>query len=312
MKVILAVDGSSFSHVAAASLASLPLPGRHRGVDEPAELEFLISSVVNPPEVIVSAQSEMWYPQFIEHQQELAAEALAAAESILRPTAAEITTHQMSGHIGHMLVSQAKRENADLIVVGAKGHTAIGRILLGSVSDYVATHATCSVLVIRPPMSEPVGENPPEPREVRWNQISVAVDQRDVSQAVIKHLCRYGWTNETLTTLTASVRLEVFREDMLSTTTQEAARRRTEALRCAEAAADQLRACGVTVTAETVETDHIGEGLLRAAEAHGSDLIVLGDSGRGAVTRFLLGSTSRYVLRHAHCSVMIVRDPHEP
>ena len=39
---------------------------------------------------------------------------------------------------------------ADLVVIGAKGHSQIDRILLGSTSDYVATHSHCSVLVVRP------------------------------------------------------------------------------------------------------------------------------------------------------------------
>lgn len=38
------------------------------------------------------------------------------------------------------------------------------------------------------------------------------------------------------------------------------------------------------------------------------DLIVMGATGRNAVEKFLVGSTSEYVLRHASCDVLIVRD----
>ena len=47
------------------------------------------------------------------------------------------------------ILTEAKREKVDLIVTGAKGLGAIGRVLLGSVSTRVVQHAACSVLVVR-------------------------------------------------------------------------------------------------------------------------------------------------------------------
>jgi nucleotide-binding universal stress UspA family protein len=49
------------------------------------------------------------------------------------------------------------------------------------------------------------------------------------------------------------------------------------------------------------------EGLVDAARVHGADLIVLGHTGSGYVTRALLGSTAENVLRHAPCDVLVVR-----
>jgi nucleotide-binding universal stress UspA family protein len=43
----------------------------------------------------------------------------------------------------------AKKENADIIIVGYKGYGKEGRFLLGSVTDKVVRHATISVLVVR-------------------------------------------------------------------------------------------------------------------------------------------------------------------
>ncbi|MEM6978314.1 MAG: universal stress protein [Planctomycetota bacterium] len=328
MKVMLAVDGSAFSRACAASLATLPLPGNaaatastsRNEAAEDQDLEIMIVSVVNPPEVVVSTQSEVWYPQFIEHQEEIAKAAISQARAILEPTKAKITSHQTAGHIGHTLVTHAENEDVDLIVVGAKGHSAITRILLGSVSDYVATHATCDVLVIRPPVTAAIDGDATETTDsnlasadivvgdVQWNEIAVTVDHREFSQAVVDRLCQFAWSpSQHITSMTAAVKLEAFREDVMPTAVEEGQRRRDLAMRCAEAAAERFRDAGASATAETTETDHIGEGLIQLAESHKSDLIVLGDSGRGAISSFLLGSTSKYVLRHAHCSVMIIR-----
>lgn len=47
------------------------------------------------------------------------------------------------------ILTEAKQEKVDLIITGAKGLGAIGRVLLGSVSTRVVQHAACSVLVVR-------------------------------------------------------------------------------------------------------------------------------------------------------------------
>ncbi len=47
------------------------------------------------------------------------------------------------------LVQIAKEINADLLVCGAHGWTAVERFLLGSVSDHLVRHASCPVLVVR-------------------------------------------------------------------------------------------------------------------------------------------------------------------
>jgi len=46
------------------------------------------------------------------------------------------------------LVDAAK--NADLLIVGSRGHGGFAGLLLGSVSSQVAHHAPCPVLIVRP------------------------------------------------------------------------------------------------------------------------------------------------------------------
>lgn len=50
-----------------------------------------------------------------------------------------------------------------------------------------------------------------------------------------------------------------------------------------------------------------GEAIVEAATAEQVDLIVVGSHGRGAVSRFLIGSVSDHVVRNAPAPVLVVR-----
>lgn len=81
-----------------------------------------------------------------------------------------------------------------------------------------------------------------------------------------------------------------------------------------DAAAEQLmergRALGVAVES-LVWVGDPGESIVEAAEAEGADLILVGSHGRSGVGRALLGSVSDYVVRHANCPVLVVRQRRE-
>jgi len=72
--------------------------------------------------------------------------------------------------------------------------------------------------------------------------------------------------------------------------------------------ARRLIEAGWTVNVN-VMLDNPRHALPRAAGAWRADLVMLGSHGRSAVGRLLLGSTAQAVLRHAECSVEIVRPP---
>lgn len=75
-------------------------------------------------------------------------------------------------------------------------------------------------------------------------------------------------------------------------------------------AAAELRSAGVNATTAVVQGD-AKSVILDDAKTYGADLIVVGSRGRKGLDRFMLGSVSDAVLRHAHCSVEVVRLPHK-
>jgi len=60
-----------------------------------------------------------------------------------------VTTLLKEGHAVNEILKTCKKENFDLIVMGARGISTIKEIFLGSVSHGVAIHSECPVLIIK-------------------------------------------------------------------------------------------------------------------------------------------------------------------
>jgi nucleotide-binding universal stress UspA family protein len=83
----------------------------------------------------------------IELVSEAAGKKLAKMAANLAPL--EVRTLIEVGGAASQIVTVAKREKADQIVIGSHSHKAIARLVLGSVADRVAHTATCPVTIVR-------------------------------------------------------------------------------------------------------------------------------------------------------------------
>jgi nucleotide-binding universal stress UspA family protein len=82
---------------------------------------------------------------------EQAREAVSSAERVLASAGLKATGEVLSGNAKQVILEEAQRWAADLIVVGSHGRRGFRRFLLGSVSEAVAMNAHCSVVVVRAP-----------------------------------------------------------------------------------------------------------------------------------------------------------------
>uniref|UniRef100_A0A8R7PAH7 UspA domain-containing protein n=1 Tax=Triticum urartu TaxID=4572 RepID=A0A8R7PAH7_TRIUA len=73
---------------------------------------------------------------------------LCVANSV---TSVQGVVEVVDGEPRHVLCNAVEKHHADLLVVGSHGYGAIKRALLGSVSDYCAHHAHCSVMIVKQP-----------------------------------------------------------------------------------------------------------------------------------------------------------------
>ncbi len=79
----------------------------------------------------------------------VAADVLARDERRFVEAGFAVEKHAREGDPAHVIIDVAGEQDADLIVVGARGTTGLRRFMLGSVSSKLAHHAPCSVLIVR-------------------------------------------------------------------------------------------------------------------------------------------------------------------
>lgn len=146
MRILLAIDGSSFSDDAVTEIATRPWPDKS---------EVKIISIVEPP---LLPTVETWVPpdNYIEALEKAGDD---QARSIVGNAADRInkeqgdklnvTTEIVKGHPKHGIIEAAEEWKTDLIVVGSHGYRGLTKLWLGSVSQAVAAHAKCSVEIVR-------------------------------------------------------------------------------------------------------------------------------------------------------------------
>ena len=64
------------------------------------------------------------------------------------------TCEHRIGDPGQAICEIARQWGADLVIIGRRGRSGLGEMLLGSVSNHVMHHAPCDVLVMQSPKNE--------------------------------------------------------------------------------------------------------------------------------------------------------------
>jgi nucleotide-binding universal stress UspA family protein len=145
MKILVAIDGSKHSEAAIDVVAKY---------FKPQTTEVRILHVLTP--ILPSAPPQM-SRGYAPAREQAGAEARALVDKYAQQLRAEgykVDSAVESGDVRETIIDSAARWHADLILLGSRGHTGMGRLLLGSVAESVVRHAHCSVLVARPPASQ--------------------------------------------------------------------------------------------------------------------------------------------------------------
>lgn len=147
MKVLIAVDGSACSQAAVRDVAMRAWPPGSE-VEVLTVVATRMPFIPDPTLMLIAA-----YETMLKESRAHAPHVVEAAAQVLRtaqPTL-DVCTKIIEGPPKTVIVDEAAAWKADLVVVGAHGYGATGRMLLGSVSQAVALHAPCSVEIARTP-----------------------------------------------------------------------------------------------------------------------------------------------------------------
>ena len=285
MKTLLAVDGSDNSYEAVHVMKYIAR----------AEHLTLLHALDVPrpayPEMMPEAAEEL-YKTLEQSMKEDGERLLNRVESLL-PLHAGPTTKQLRiGSPSEAILAMAKEQNADLIVMGARGLGPVKERLLGSVSHRILTLAACATLIVNGPVKA-------------MKQILLPLEGPSDSEAAIRFLQLKPFHEAV--ELTLMTVLPWTEPPWPSGAAAAAAAAATEILEkqteFIKAVAERLCAIGYNAhgvallgTAPTM--------ILQQATTLRSDLILMGTRGRKGIARFVLGSTSHAVLHKTPCRVL--------
>jgi nucleotide-binding universal stress UspA family protein len=316
MKILVAYDGSGCAEAALDDLQRAGLP------DDAEALVVSVAEVWLPPpppsvyEVVEAAESAQTPAEL---QRDYAKESPPVLEACrLAGRAAErlrqnfpgwkVTAEGLYGSPAREVLRLADEWRPRLIVAGSHGRSALGRLVLGSVSQKVLHEAQASVRIAR-------GRVEVEPRPCR---VLVGVDGSRGAEAAVCEVAGRSWPrgSEALAVIVDNEPLDFGFVERLVKPLKEVAEEenREEAKWVKEVlgrAVTRLSAAGLAASA-VMKTGDPRRVLVEEAERWGADCVFVGSHRFGGrVERFLLGSVASAVAARAHCSVEVVRAPEE-
>jgi nucleotide-binding universal stress UspA family protein len=288
MLILYASDGSAHAQAAGDLLAGWPLAGRARAVT----LTVVPPVPLFSPELIAPASpGAAALPEIVARETIQAEQIAKSSGAPLATRGVEVEARVQHGSPTEEILKATAELRPDLIALGARGHSPLAELLIGSVSHSVAKHVRCSALVARD--GGTVGR-----------AVLLAVDGSPESEAATRFLAALPLPERQ----ECCVLHVVERGEPAS---HEAGRVPAEGgWRAAERLLEEPIAVlsGAGYPAQgLVRRGHAAQEILRAAKELSAGLIVVGDRGKSGIREFLLGSVSGLILRYAPCSVLIAR-----
>lgn len=313
MKVLIAYDGSDCAEAALDDLTQAGLPETGEAIVMSITEVWLPPPPASSYEIVEQAMS-VHVPADLKKVYVKGSRAVKSARLLAEKGAArvramfpgwKVRSEAIYGSAAWEVVFKADKWKPDLIVVGSHGRSALGRFVLGSVSQRVVAEARCSVRIARGRVEEPGSP-------VR---IIVGIDGSPASQAAVRAVAERNWPPQ------SQARVVIVDDPLEPTLVGEivplvvesvAESNRIDRARVGKLAQDAARLIssrGLHAVAliEEGEPKHV---LPRVAEEWGANSIFVGATGfSNRFERFVLGSVSASVAARAHCSVEVCRAP---
>jgi nucleotide-binding universal stress UspA family protein len=292
MKIVFATDGSEHSEAAAQFLSRFHFTPRD---------EIIVLHVVSE-----IPYDDDYHAQIRHVIKKVAPKILHAAQKLLKPVKAQLTSIEEEGVPDTAIIQVAEDTGADLVVMGARGLKSVKSFLLGSVTRSVAINSPRPVLVTKPFTGE----------RSEHLKVLFATDGSPSSRATASFLGSLPFPGNTELVLmnvawsAASDIPERFVMEVDDKIKEHVAKARSIEMEASEKIIEQTKPhLGKRFTKIT----GISKGgdpsmeIIEEAERIDADIIAVGSRGLKGV-KGMLGSVSRRVLGHAHCPVLIGKD----
>lgn len=303
MKILIGYDGSSYADAAVDDLRRAGLP---------SEIEALVVSVgdvpIVPPfashEVIEKALMGERVVSIIDQANRQVSDALKQANELVLNASLGLKSYfpgwQVRGEVlagtpALELVRRAEEWHAHLIVVGSQGRSAIGRLILGSVSLEVATEARCSVRI---------GRGGPAQTDRQDLRIVIGLDSSPGAERAVRKVLGRAWPQGTeLRIVAVDDGVSSITTDVLSVSDKHV---REDTSVTVGRIVKLAGAKGLTVSAGVIKGNP-QRVLLAEARSWEADCIVIGSRTGNALQGFFSSSVSSGLAANAECSIEIVR-----
>ena len=208
-----------------------------------------------------------------------------------------LKTMVMKGDVSDAILRASEKMNADCIAVGSRGMSDVPGYLLGSVSRKVVTHATCSVLMVKGALTDPI-------------PVLLALDGSKASQRALKKIITWLDPDEVALHAVSVVpeKLTDLGLEMLGKRQAKAlmapVRKQTQVL-LADSRKKILKA-GFQVDTKLLEGNARTQ-IVEGAQRLKTQLVCVGSKGLSGIERFTLGSVSEWVSTYSPSSVLVIR-----
>lgn len=294
--ILFATDGSPAAIQAGRFLESLDYP--------PGSRIHILSVVYDRVWPLPVAEAPLMTAELLGQvhvaETEGAEQAVGNAVASLSRMGVDTQRHVRNGEPAHEIITAAEEFAADLVVIGATGHTGLQGFFLGSVATNVARHARRPVLVARDPG--------PGVREVL-----IGTDGSKHAVQSLDLCRRLPLPAGAAITVATVIRpyhpfaglvpadLGQFEDAADEVRNQ----RQVEGRALVDAAVQALARPGTVVRGEVRTGDPASE-LLKLADERSADLIIVGARGGSLIQGLLMGSVADRLLSRAKSSVLVV------
>jgi nucleotide-binding universal stress UspA family protein len=234
-------------------------------------------------------------PQVIEAAEEQAKLEVQQLHEMLASVPHDVSVNE--GDLWPTITYMVQQKNIDLIVIGTRGRTGMGRALLGSVAEEILRRAPCPVLTVGPHISKDTE------RRLEMKEILYATDFSPESLSALPYAVSLAQEHQARLTI-----LHVIGEEKVG-----------ELVHAGNYVESTLRQLRGLVPSEAkswcepnfrVEKGPAAEKIMEVAIALGADLIVLGvrgAAGHVGATTHLFRPTAHRIVTQAECPVLTVR-----